>query len=163
MNISHFSIISTLWCLFTTNLSFASVKNINQNEPQKTGIRLAMTILYVKDQKTSTFFYKKVFGIDPDFDVPGMTQFTLENGAAIGLMPEEGIKSLLGERMPDPSRGTGIPRAELYLQVEHPEVFHNRVLETGGIEVSPLAERPWGDKVAYSLDPDGHVLAFSKR
>ena len=120
-----------------------------------------MTILYVKDQTRSSAFYKKVLGIDPDFEVPGMTQFTLENGVSIGLMPEQGIKSLLGDKMPDPSSGTGIPRAELYLQVEQPGVFHNKVLEAGGSEVSPLADRPWGEKVAYSLDLDGHVLAFA--
>ena len=134
---------------------------MNNNEPKKIGIRLAMTILYVRDQAQSTTFYKKVFGIDPVLEVPGMTQFTLENGASIGLMPEKGIKSLLGGGLPDPAPGNGIPRAEIYLLVFEPEIFHTRVLAAGGTEVSPLEARPWGDKVAYSLDPDGHVLAFA--
>lgn len=135
---------------------------MNQNQIQKIDIRLAMTILYVKDQALSTTFYKTVFGINPVLEVPGMTQFNLENGAAIGLMPERGIKNLLGDRLPDPALGSKIPRAELYLCVSEPEKFHSRVLASGGLEVSPLLERPWGETVAYSMDLDGHVLAFAK-
>ena len=126
-------------------------------------ISLAMTILYVKDQALSTTFYKKVLGIDPVLEVPGMTEFALSNGTSIGLMPERGIKNLLGELLPDPALGTGIPRAELYLFATDPEKFHNSVLVAGGVEVSPLAERGWGDKVAYSMDLDGHVLAFARK
>lgn len=120
-----------------------------------------MTILYVKDQKTSADFYKKVFGTDPVLDVPGMTEFALEN-TSIGLMPEKGIKSLLGVAMPDPANGSGIPRAEIYLKVNQPDLFHKRALEAGAKELSPLSNRSWGDEVAYSMDLDGHVLAFAK-
>lgn len=126
------------------------------------GIQLAMTILYVKDQSKSTEFYKLVFGIDPVLEVPGMTEFVLSNGASIGLMPERGIKNLLGDALPDPSIGSGIPRAELYFKVYDVEVMHLRVLQAGGVEVSPMSLRTWGDKVAYSLDLDGHVLAFAQ-
>ena len=38
-----------------------------------------------------------------------------------------------------------------------------RAIEFGAREVSPLALRDWGHSVAYSLDPDGHVLAFASQ
>lgn len=120
-------------------------------------------ILYVSGQEISTQFYKSVLEIDPSLDVPGMTEFELPGGTMLGLMPETGIKSLLGESIPDPARGHGIPRAELYLEVEDASSYHNRVLKNGGEELSPLLYRDWGSEVAYSMDLDGHILAFSQK
>ena len=121
-----------------------------------------MFILYVADQKRSRNFYSHVLQVRPVLDVPGMTEFILPGGGTIGLMPERGIVALLGEKIPDPATASGIPRSELYLRVESPEEFHHRVLESGGREIEPVKLRDWGDRVAYSLDPDGHVLAFAK-
>jgi len=45
--------------------------------------------------------------------------------------------------------------------VENPDAYHLRALAVGARELSPMAPRDWGDLVAYSLDPDGHVLAFA--
>jgi hypothetical protein len=35
-------------------------------------------------------------------------------------------------------------------------------LTAGAKELSAMAARDWGHAAAYSLDPDGHVLAFAK-
>ena len=35
-------------------------------------------------------------------------------------------------------------------------------LTEGAVELSPLQQRDWTDHVAYSLDPDGHVIAFAR-
>jgi len=119
-------------------------------------------ILYVKDQARSREFYAAALGLAPRLDVPGMTEFELCSGCVLGLMPEKGIKRLL-PAMPDPETGMGAPRAEVYLTVDAPAVYHARALAAGARELSPLAPREWGDSAAYSLDPDGHVLAFAAR
>ncbi|MBI3555455.1 MAG: VOC family protein [Deltaproteobacteria bacterium] len=119
-------------------------------------------ILYVRDQERSKHFYSKVLDLEPTLHVPGMTEFTLNKGCVLGLMPEKGIKRLLGERLPDPESGNGIPRAELYLRVNAPHAYHHRAVELGAKELSGLEPRSWGDIAAYSLDPDGHVIAFAK-
>lgn len=119
-------------------------------------------ILYVADQTRSAEFYARVLNDAPSLDVPGMTEFTLSDHTVLGLMPAAGIQRLLGERLPDPARAAGIPRAELYLRVANPLEYHRRALAAGGTELSELADRDWGDRVAYSLDPDGHVLAFAE-
>ena len=119
-------------------------------------------ILYGRDPARSRSFYAAVLERDPALDVPGMTEFVLDGGASLGLMPEAGIARLLGPALPDPAPGNGIPRAELYLPVADAAAAHARALESGAREVSPLAERGWGHRVAYSLDPDGHVLAFAE-
>lgn len=119
-------------------------------------------ILYVADQKISARFYEKALATKPRLDVPGMTEFDLGAGAVLGLMPSAGIKRLLGPKLPDPADARGVPRAELYLLVEDPAAGHRRALEAGAAELSALAPRGWGHDAAYSLDPDGHVLAFAK-
>jgi hypothetical protein len=88
-------------------------------------------ILYVADQAASGRFYRAVLGLAPTLEVPGMTEFPLPGGAVLGLMPEAGIRRLLGPSLPDPSVGRGIPRAELYLLVSDPEAWHHRALTAG--------------------------------
>ena len=121
----------------------------------------ALFILYVKDQDESTRFYTTVLDRQPTLHVPGMTEFTLLDGCKLGLMPSKGIKRLLPE-MPDPAQADGVPRSEVYLIVPDAAGFHRRALEAGAIELSGLTERAWGDMVAYSMDRDGHVLAFAE-
>lgn len=106
-------------------------------------------------------FYRAVLGSEPVLDVPGITEFQLTDTSKLGVMPEAGIKRLLGEALPDPAAAEGNPRAEIYLLVDDPAAYHARVIANGGREISALARRNWGQDVAYSLDPDGHVLAFA--
>jgi uncharacterized protein len=118
-------------------------------------------ILYVRDQDLSASFYSRVLGIAARLHVPGMTEFDLPGGGVLGLMPEQGIRALLGAGLPDPAGAHGVPRAELYLVVADPESYHRRALGAGARELSPLQDRDWGHTAAYSLDRDGHVLAFA--
>jgi uncharacterized protein len=123
----------------------------------------AHVIFYVNDQPVSSTFYRHVLDQNPRLDVEGMTEFDLNDGMVLGLMPEAGIKRLLGDVIRDPALGRGIPRAELYLLVEEPQVYYQRALDAGAKPLSPLGIRNWGDEVAYCEDLDGHILAFAKR
>ena len=118
-------------------------------------------ILYVSDQERSTAFYSTVLEKVPELNVPGMTEFRLSESAVLGLMPETGIANLLGSKIIHPALAKGVPRSELYLVVEDAVGYHARSLAAGAREVSPFLSRDWGHDVAYSLDPDGHVLAFA--
>lgn len=118
-------------------------------------------IFYVADQSRSVRFYTAVLGIEPRLDVPGMTEFLLPGGAVLGVMPEASIERLLGAALPRPANARGVPRAELYLVVPEAASYHVRALLAGGKELSPPGARSWGHVVGYSLDPDGHVLAFA--
>lgn len=92
-----------------------------------------------------------------------MTEFTLGAQVVLGLMPEAGITSLLGPSLPDPGVAHGVPRAEVYLVVDDPAAYYARAQAAGAAGLSAPAGRSWGDIVAYSLDPDGHVVAFALR
>ena len=120
-------------------------------------------ILYVKDQSRSTSFYKNILAIEPRLNVPGMTEFELSNGTVLGLMPGSGIKKWLGEKIEDPDKLNGTPRAELYLLVDEPQNFFDRALQHGAKELSRLQPRDWGDEAAYCSDPDDYIIAFAKK
>ncbi|SRR5581483_3435463 len=119
------------------------------------------TILYVENQERSRDFYRAVLGIDPSLDVPGMTEFQIGD-AKLGLMPNAGIKKLLGEVIPDPVQGAGIPRCELYLTVNDPMPYLERAISAGATLLSPFQSRDWGDEAVYLSDPDSHVIAIAR-
>jgi catechol 2,3-dioxygenase-like lactoylglutathione lyase family enzyme len=126
-------------------------------------IETVHVILYVRDQAAASAFWRAVLDCPPVLDVPGMTEFALGTRVVLGLMPEAGIRALLGPSLPDPAQARGVPRAEVYLVVDDAAAYHARALAAGAVELSALARRSWGDDAAYGLDPDGHVIAFATR
>ncbi|MBK8465946.1 MAG: glyoxalase [Chloracidobacterium sp.] len=118
-------------------------------------------ILYVHDQKAATDFYSAVLEAEPRLHVLGMTEFELNDGAVLGLMPAVSASRLVGRNI-DVSGLAENPCAEIYLIVDDPSAFHSRALQNGGTEISPLKERDWGHDAAYSTDLSGHVLAFAR-
>jgi uncharacterized glyoxalase superfamily protein PhnB len=120
-------------------------------------------ILYVSNQEKSTKFYKTILQQNPSLNVPGMTEFTLNEFVKIGLMPNDGIAKITTPTLPHPTSGNGIPRCELYLRVENIETIFEEAKRAGAIEISPIALRDWGDTVGYVADFDGHVIAFATK
>jgi uncharacterized glyoxalase superfamily protein PhnB len=120
-------------------------------------------ILYVRHQQRSTEFYKEVLEQEPTLCVEGMTEFTLHPNLILGLMPEGGIATILQDKTPHPSLGSGIPRCELYIDCNNPEYYVQRCLHAGATLVSELQPRNWGDDVGYVADLDGHIIAFAQR
>jgi hypothetical protein len=119
-------------------------------------------ILYVADQQKSRDFYAAILQQQPDLDVPGMTEFNLSNGLKLGLMPEHGIARILGNKVPDPATGNGIPRCELYLLTDYCKDIFDRAIKNGAKEISKIQDRNWGDRVGYVSDFDGHIIAFAE-
>jgi uncharacterized glyoxalase superfamily protein PhnB len=120
-------------------------------------------ILFVKDQEISTRFYEKVFLKKPTLNVPGMTEFEISKQCVLGLMPENGIKNILKDKIHDPEESNGISRCELYLTIENPELYIRNVVEAGGELISPYQKRSWGDNAGYVKDSDGHIIAFAMK
>jgi catechol 2,3-dioxygenase-like lactoylglutathione lyase family enzyme len=122
----------------------------------------AIFIIYVKDQNRSRNFYKSVLNMEPVLDVPGMTEFRINDYTKLGIMPEEGIEKILGNEVPNPETGNGIPRCEIYLYTGSPQKYIDRLAASGGKLISNLGLRSWGEEAAYGSDPDGHIIAFAK-
>lgn len=120
-----------------------------------------MTILYVSDQERSKQFYKNIFLTEPILHVEGMTEFQFGENHLLGLMPYSSIDRLLEGKMPSSTLGAGIPRCELYIITENIASTIERVIQEGGILLSPSTQRNWGHQVAYISDPDGHIIALA--
>jgi uncharacterized glyoxalase superfamily protein PhnB len=120
-------------------------------------------LLYVKDKPASADFYGQVLGQAPIVDVEAITEFRLLDGAVLGLMSFAAAARNVDEGVPSSPPASEAPKAELYLVVEDPDGHHRRALERGAREISPMRPRDWGHRAAYSLDPDGHVLAFAEK
>lgn len=121
-----------------------------------------MIILYVRDQQLSSAFYEKILDKKPVLNVPGMTEFLMNEELKLGLMPEKGIAKIICPLSPDPASGNGIPRCEIYLPVIDPAASLAKAIEAGAKKISPSEKRDWGDTVSYCADPDGHIIAFAK-
>ncbi len=119
-------------------------------------------ILYVRDQEESSKFYRQVLNLEPSLHVPGMTEFQLGENCILGLMPEKGIKRLLGDKILDPETSNGVSRAEVYLRVANPKEFMDRARVAEAQLLSEIERRNWGDEAGYVMDPDGHVVAFAR-
>ena len=119
-----------------------------------------MIILYCACQEKSSRFYEAVLGRKPLLDVPGMTEFEFSGNVLLGIMPNEGAGRLLGNGVPHPSSGNGIPRCEIYIPVADPEKVISAAVSAGAKIINPYAPRNWGHKVAYLSDPDGHILGI---
>lgn len=126
-------------------------------------IQQLLTILFVENKDISTEFYRKLFRTEPSLNVPGMTEFTISEFCKIGLMPNNGIATIINDTLPHPSRGIGIPKCELYLLVKDVEFEYAHAISCGAKEVSSLQLRDWGDRACYFSDPDGHIIAFAEK
>ena len=120
-------------------------------------------ILYVSNQEKSRDFYQILLQQKPSLDVSGMTEFTLNDFVKIGLMPNDGIAKIITPKLPHPTSGIGIPRCELYLQVDNIESIFEEAKQAGATEISPITLRDWGDYVGYISDFDGHVIALASK
>lgn len=118
-------------------------------------------ILYVKDQQKSTDFYQKVLRKQADLNVPGMTEFIVNDFCKLGLMPNDGIAKIITPSLPHPDLGNGIPRCELYFIVENLQEEYQNIKNLGAKIISETEERNWGDTAFYFSDLDGHVIAFA--
>lgn len=120
-------------------------------------------ILYVKDQQKSSEFYQTIFRKEPDLNVPGMTEFIVNDFCKIGLMPNDGIARIITPSLPHPNSGNGIPRCELYFIVENLQEEYQYIMNLGIKIISEIEPRNWSDTAFYFSDIDGHVIAFAEK
>jgi len=117
------------------------------------------TILFVENQKVSTDFYSNLFGITPDLEVEGMTEFKILDNFKIGLMPNKNISKIL----PEIILSSEITKCELYIYVSDIQQQYEKAIKVGAKLLSPIRKRNWGDLACYFSDPDNNVIAFAQK
>lgn len=119
-------------------------------------------IIYVDNLDKTKMFYEILFNIIPIIDQPSMCEFELPNGLTLGIMPKSSIVKLFGEDYIFNDNKKNNPKFELYFQVDDPETFHKKAMNLGALELRKFEEMDWGDRAAYSINHDGHILAFAE-
>ena len=101
-------------------------------------------------------FYKKAFGAEERFRMPGPDGKLMHAELKIGdslimigeAVPEWGAKS--------PTTLGGSP-VSFYLYVNDVDAFWNRAVAAGAKPVMPLSDMFWGDRMGKLEDPFGHL------
>ena len=120
-------------------------------------------IIYVENFEKTKIFYEVLLDIKPIVDEPGMCEYELPNGATLGIMPNSSLEKLFGSDYIVNEKKKSTPKFELYFQVDDPEAFHKKAKQLGALELRKFKKMDWGDKVAYSINHDGHILAFAAK
>jgi catechol 2,3-dioxygenase-like lactoylglutathione lyase family enzyme len=126
------------------------------------GARLGLVIVAVGDLPRARGFYQTAFGWPAEVDLPVYVEFRLPAGMRLGLYAKEAFARNVGE-IPHGIPSGSIATAELYLYPDDLDATAARLVAAGARPLSPLAQRDWGDEVAYFADPDGNVLALARR
>lgn len=120
-------------------------------------------IIYVDDFDKTKLFYELLFNNKPVIDDPGMCEFKLPDGSTLGIMPSSSLAKLFGEEFVEQKDRKALPNVELYFQMEKAVELHKRAVQLGATEIRKFTKMDWGDNVAYSLNHDGHILAFAEK
>jgi predicted enzyme related to lactoylglutathione lyase len=121
-----------------------------------------MIVIFVKNQEKSRDFYMEVLGMEPFMDVPGVTEFKLDDNMLLGIMPSEGVKNMMDIKTINHWEAGETPKCQIYLPVDEPDEYYNRAIKAGGIGIIEGKSTPWGGYICYCMDLDGNLLAFAR-
>jgi predicted enzyme related to lactoylglutathione lyase len=97
----------------------------------------------------SRAFYEHVLGIDVDDTVPSRLYFHC--GDVIVALIDWTVEGR-SDLQPTPDN--------IYLATDEIDAVFERAASAGARIVSPIEQRPWGERSFYCLDPDGNQLCF---
>jgi catechol 2,3-dioxygenase-like lactoylglutathione lyase family enzyme len=116
-------------------------------------------VLIVEDVARAVGFYTRALGLRLAHDAGTYAQ--LDTGPTrVGLYQRAAMSQTLGRplRRPDPDR----PGFELGFKVADCDQAYARLLGQGAEPGAPPTDRPWGQRTAYVLDPDGHLVELAE-
>jgi lactoylglutathione lyase len=121
--------------------------------------REAFPILYTEDVERLARFYVQAFGFEQSFRWPadgGEAEYAFLRleplGIGIGRPPEQ------GDAWGRPVPGAGAAGVELCIYTDDVDAAAERLRELGARELAAPSDQPWGERLAYFLDPDGRPL-----
>jgi lactoylglutathione lyase len=98
-------------------------------------------ILYVADVPRAAEFYEQAFAFERTYRWEDDYIALKRGDSHLGL-----------------GRGEGRGGFELCIYVDDVDATAERLRELGAREISPPADQPWNERLAYFEDPDGHRL-----
>jgi len=114
-----------------------------------TGPRVFRIAIPASQIDRSRAFYETVLGIEVDATVPSRLYFHC--GDVIVAVIDWTVEGR-SEMRPTPD--------DLYFATDELDALYERAVSAGAQIVAPIADRPWGERSFYCLDPDGNKLCF---
>jgi lactoylglutathione lyase len=116
-------------------------------------------VLYARDVERVAGFYGRL-GFEEHFRLPDETgaagYIALRRGAAeLGVTTEASPRLLAGV---EPGPG---PRHELFVYVDDVDATFAQLRDAGCTTLREPSDMPWGERLAFVLDPEGNVVALA--
>jgi lactoylglutathione lyase len=121
-------------------------------------------ILYVEDVERSARFYVDGFGFElssrwPQEGALDYAYLRLNEGPGIGLTTIAAAEQVQAR----PLARAKMPSFELCIEAADVEVACARLVSLGARILTAPKDMPWGERIAYVEDPDGHPVHILQR
>jgi len=129
----------------------------NQVQPIPEGYTTLTPYITVKDGDAAIAFYKKAFGAEELFRMPGPDgKSVMHAELQIG-----NARMMLGEEMPVPGtakspESVNTTTVSMHLYVPDVDASYKRALEAGATSMFEPMDAFWGDRFGKVVDPFGH-------
>jgi lactoylglutathione lyase len=122
--------------------------------------RLGYVVRFVSDLAPSVDFYAGVLGLTLTKRAGHWAQFDC-GSVRLGLFERRAMAEELG--VDEPSLGSPPGSIELAFEVEDVDAAHAAAVAAGARSFQAPADRAWGERTAYLLDPDGGLVELLTR
>lgn len=120
---------------------------------------LGYVVLFVEDLDRTLAFYVDKVGLPVRFRAEGYAELTVE-GSKLALLARSRVPELAGNAHANrPAAGTH--EASVTLLVEDVDRIHRELAAHGVAFLGAPKDRPWGQRTAYFIDPDGHLIEIA--
>jgi len=122
--------------------------------------RLGYVVRFVGALGPAVDFYEGVLGLTLTKRAEHWAQFDC-GSVRLGLYERDAMAGVLG--VDDAALGRPHGAVELAFEVEDVDAAHAAAVAAGARSFRPPADRYWGDRTAYLLDPDGGLVELLTR
>lgn len=120
--------------------------------------------LAVRGASDAIEYYKKAFGAEELFRVPGkdgrIPHAQMSIAGSVFFVSDEFPEMPNSGRSPAALQGT---TCAIYMYVDDVDAVYERAVQAGATALWPVKDQLWGDREGVVLDPFGHMWAIATR
>lgn len=123
-------------------------------------IKTQITI-YVEDKDKTKMFFSILFDAKILRDENDFCEVKLPKKLILRIINKVYLNDLFDNDFIK-SNNTPSSNLEFFFEVENPEIMHNKARQLGALEIRKFGKTPFDKKTVFSINHDGHIIAFSK-
>ncbi|MGD1938210.1 MAG: VOC family protein [Cyanophyceae cyanobacterium] len=122
-------------------------------------MKFGYTIIYVPSVPESLAFFEAAFGLPQKFLHESKTYGELDTGETVLAFASHDLGNANFPKGYVAAHSSSQPLGfEIALVTSDVQIAHDRAITAGATEVSPPAQKPWGQTVSYVRCPDGTLV-----